>query len=89
VADAVEKDDAPNPPELVFGWLVERWGADATIGSQIPARLLGRMTTAVNVHAAMTSYRAGMYRLADWARSYPTYLDIVTRIRLMRQEQNA
>ena len=89
MADAAEDDEIPTPPELSLAWQVERWGTEAVFGGPIPIRLLKRMTAAANVHAAMMSYQAGMYRLADWARSYPNYLKIVTDIRLMRQEQNA
>ena len=43
------------------------------------------MTACSNVYNAMMSYKLGSYRLADWARANPTHLQIVTNIRLMRQ----
>ena len=84
-AASAEDPTASPPPELTLAWQVERWGAAAVIGDRIPARLLKRMTVLANIHTAFMSYRAGMYRLADWARAHPLHAQIVADIRLMRQ----
>jgi len=87
-ADCAEDDTAPVPPELSLAWQIERWGADAVLPGPLPVRLLKRMSACLNVYTAFTSYRAGAYRLADWATANPSHLQIVTEIRLMRM-QNA
>jgi len=76
----------PPPPELVLAWQVEQWGATAIFGShEIPVRLLRRMSNALNVYKAFSSYTAGSNNAAEWARSHPVYLDVVRHIRELRK----
>jgi len=79
----------PPPSELVLGFQVDKWGSGAVFGAPVPARLLNRMSTLLNVHQAFRSYRAGAHRLAAWAQAHPDHCDIVTKILQMRKEQNA
>jgi hypothetical protein len=76
-AECAEDMDAPAPPDLKLAWKVERWGAAAVWGGEIPARILYRMNVCANVYAAVQSYQAGSNRLADWARVNPVYSRIV------------
>ena len=100
VADFAEYGNNPNrepdepifrpPPELLLAWKVQEWGSLAVFGNQeIPAGLLNRMTTALNVYRAVISYIAGSNaNFAEWAAKNPGYLEIVTDIREMRQKRN-
>lgn len=84
-AECAENKDAPPPPELVLAWRVLRWGAGAVFAGEIPARLLTRMSVAVNTYNAFESYKAGSGNFAKWAEMNPSQFSIVADVREMRK----
>ena len=80
-----EYGDEP-PPELLLAWQVEQWGSVAVFGArEIPANLLRRMSSCLNVYKAFLSYVAGSNNIAKWATANPVYLEIVTMVREIRK----
>lgn len=76
----------PPPPELVLAFQVEQWGAEAAYGKEIPAQLLRRMGTCLNVYNAFISYVAGSLRAAEWAAANPVKFGIVAKVRELRKQ---
>lgn len=83
-ADYAENNTTQPPPELSLGWTFERWGVQA-YGADVPAVLLYRAATLLNVYNAFASERMAD-NLVKWAEQYPMYADTVTRVRKMRND---